>query len=115
MATEAETPADIDEATAKKAANRFDIRRIIGGVFLLYGLILTVVGIFGSEAVKNRGAGVNGTLWPARGMRAVGWLMAAGALTRRAEPPARRWPPGAARPPAQARRRVERGERRAVG
>ena len=45
MATEAQQPPDVDAAAAKKAANRFDIRRIIGALFLLYGAILTVVGI----------------------------------------------------------------------
>ena len=55
MATNAEKPPEIDEATAKKAANRFDIRRIIGGVFLVYGVILTVVGIVGSDDREDQG------------------------------------------------------------
>ena len=33
---------DIDEAAAARAANRFDIRRIIGGLFCLYAVILIV-------------------------------------------------------------------------
>ena len=55
MATEAQDAPDVDAAAARKAANRFDIRRIIGGLFVLYGVILTVVGIVGSEAIKNEG------------------------------------------------------------
>ncbi len=38
---------DADEVAAARAANRFDIRRIIGGLFLLYGVILVVTGIVG--------------------------------------------------------------------
>ena len=40
---------DEDEARAARLANRFDIRRLIGAVFLLYGLILTALGVFGSS------------------------------------------------------------------
>ena len=50
---------DEDEARAARLANRFDIRRLIGAVFLLYGLILTVLGVFGSSQVKNKAAGLN--------------------------------------------------------
>jgi xanthine/uracil/vitamin C permease (AzgA family) len=89
MATNAETP-EIDEAAAKKAANRFDIRRIIGGVFLLYGLILTVVGIVGSDAVKTKAAGVNVNLWTGLAMLVVGAMMVAWALMRPVEPTAPR-------------------------
>jgi hypothetical protein len=73
---------EIDAATAAKAANRFDIRRIIGGLFLLYGLILTVVGIVGSDAVKNKAAGINVNLWTGLAMLAVGAMMIAWALMR---------------------------------
>ena len=45
---------DEDEIQAARAANRFDIRRIIGGLFVLYSLILIALGIFGSEHVKNK-------------------------------------------------------------
>jgi hypothetical protein len=84
MANEPDAAAEpeIDEATAAKAANRFDIRRIIGGLFLLYGLILTVVGIVGSDEVKNKAAGINVNLWTGLAMLAVGVLMVVWALTR---------------------------------
>ena len=88
MATEAEKPPEIDEATARKAANRFDIRRIIGGVFLVYGLILTVVGIVGSDEVKNKAAGINVNLWTGLAMLVVGAMMVAWALMRPVEPSA---------------------------
>jgi len=50
---------DEEEAQAARVANRFDIRRLIGGLFLLYGLILTVLGLVGSHQVKHKAAGIN--------------------------------------------------------
>ena len=73
---------EVDAATAAKAANRFDIRRIIGGLFLLYGVILTVVGIVGSTEVKNKAAGINVNLWTGLAMLVVGALMVMWALMR---------------------------------
>ena len=51
--------ADSDEQEIREAtlANRFDIRRLIGAVFVVYGLILTALGVFGSSHVKNKAAG----------------------------------------------------------
>ena len=46
---------DEEEIEAARTANRFDIRRLIGGLFVLYGLILIVLGLFGSHAVKTQG------------------------------------------------------------
>ena len=73
---------EVDEITAAKAANRFDIRRIIGGLFLLYGVILTVVGIVGSDEVKNKASGINVNLWTGLAMLVTGALMVAWALMR---------------------------------
>ena len=42
-----------------RAANLFDIRRIIGGLFLLYGITLTVLGLDTSDADLRRADGVN--------------------------------------------------------
>ena len=89
MATDAQQP-DVDAAAARKAANRFDIRRIIGGLFLVYGVILTVVGIFGSEATKTKASGINVNLWTGLGMLVFGALMVTWALTRPVEPDAPR-------------------------
>jgi hypothetical protein len=83
MAAEAhEPPPDVDAATAAKAANRFDIRRIIGGLFLVYGAILLVIGLAGSDAVKHKAAGVNVNLWTGLGMLVFGVLMVFWALSR---------------------------------
>jgi len=88
MASDAQAPSEIDEETARKAANRFDIRRIIGGLFLVYGVILAVVGIFGSEATKTKASGINVNLWTGLGMLVFGALMVTWALTRPVEPDA---------------------------
>ncbi len=73
---------DEEEIEAAKTANRFDIRRLIGGLFVLYGLILTVVGIVGSTHVKTKAAGINVNLWTGIGMLIFGALMIFWALTR---------------------------------
>jgi hypothetical protein len=71
-----------EEIRAARAANRFDIRRLIGGLFVLYGLILTVMGIVGSAHVKHQAAGINVDLWTGLGMLVFGALMIFWALFR---------------------------------
>jgi hypothetical protein len=71
-----------DDVKTAKAANRFDIRRIIGGVFLLYGAILTIVGVVGSDHVKNKADGINVNLWTGLAMLVFGALMVFWALSR---------------------------------
>ena len=71
-----------DEAEAARMANRFDIRRLIGGLFLLYGLILLILGLVGSHAVKTKAAGINVDLWTGIGMLIFGAVMVFWALTR---------------------------------
>jgi hypothetical protein len=77
---------DEEEIQAARIANRFDIRRIIGGLFVLYGVILAIVGIVGSDEVKNKAAGVNVNLWTGLGMLVVGALMIVWALARPVAP-----------------------------
>ena len=77
---------DQDEAEAARMANRFDIRRLIGAVFVLYALILLALGIFGSHAVKTKAAGININLWTGIGMLIFGALMIFWALARPVEP-----------------------------
>jgi hypothetical protein len=80
--------ADSDDQESREArlANRFDIRRLIGAVFLLYGLVLTALGVFGSSHVKNKAAGLNIDLWAGLGMLVFAGLMIAWALLRPVEP-----------------------------
>ncbi len=73
---------DEEEAQAARAANKFDIRRLIGGLFCLYGVILVALGVFGSHEVKNKAAGINVDLWTGLGMLVFGGLMIFWALSR---------------------------------
>jgi hypothetical protein len=67
----------IDEAEAAElehgsARNLFDLRTIIGGLFTLYGVVLTVYGIFDSKADITKAAGVRINLWTGLSMLALG-------------------------------------------
>jgi hypothetical protein len=77
---------DEQEAEAARNQNRFDIRRIIGGVFVFYGIVLTVLGIVGSHHVKTKAAGINIDLWTGIGMLIFGGLMIFWALSRPVAP-----------------------------
>jgi hypothetical protein len=77
---------DEQEVREAELANRFDIRRLIGAVFVVYGAILTALGIFGSSHVKNKAAGMNIDLWAGIGMLVFAALMIAWALLRPVEP-----------------------------
>jgi hypothetical protein len=75
--------ADDEEEIAKaKAANRFDIRRIIGGLFVVYGITLLIAGIAGSHHVKTKAAGINIDLWTGIAMLVFAIVMIAWALLR---------------------------------
>jgi hypothetical protein len=77
---------DEEELAAARIANRFDIRRIIGALFILYGVVLTVTGIVGTHEIKNKAAGINVDLWTGLGMLVVGALMIFWALARPVAP-----------------------------
>ena len=71
------------ETTSKRrAANLFDLRRIIGGVFIAYGILLTILGLLASDADIKKAADVNINLWTGLGMLVFGILMIAWALLR---------------------------------
>ena len=71
-----------EESRAARAANLFDVRRFIGGLFLIYGVILFVLGIGASDADVEKAAGVNVNLWTGLAMLLVGALFIAWALWR---------------------------------
>ena len=48
---------------ARRAANLFDLRRIIGGLFAIYGVILVILGLGASDAEIDKAAGWNLNLW----------------------------------------------------
>jgi hypothetical protein len=67
---------------ASQAANLFDLRRIIGGVFTIWGVLLIILGATDSEAEANKAAGININLWAGIGMLVFGLIFVAWALTR---------------------------------
>jgi hypothetical protein len=67
---------------AAQAANLFDLRRIIGGLFVFYGALLFLLGLFDSQEEIDKAAGVNINLWAGLGMLVVGALFIVWALTR---------------------------------
>jgi hypothetical protein len=67
---------------AERAANLFDIRRIIGGLFLLYGLVLLVLGFGASDADIRRAHGLNVNLAVGIALLVVACFFVAWALLR---------------------------------
>jgi hypothetical protein len=65
-----------------RAANLFDVRRFIGGLFAIYGVILTILGIGASDADIDRAAGINVNLWTGLAMLAVAALFLVWAFAR---------------------------------
>ena len=55
----------------QQTAGAFDIRNVIGGLLGLYGLVLTLMGIFG-DAETDKTGGVNANLWAGIAMLVVG-------------------------------------------
>jgi hypothetical protein len=66
----------------ERAANLFDLRRIIGGVFVLYGVVLTVVGLTDGQAELHKAAGLRINLIAGLGMLALGIIFLIWAFTR---------------------------------
>src|ERR1043165_7264013 len=50
----------------------FDIRRIIGALFVLYGILLTIVGILDGQEALQKALGVRINLWVGIGMLIIG-------------------------------------------
>jgi hypothetical protein len=65
---------EVSELQAKSAtaARIFDLRRIISGLFVLYGIIVTIAGINPSDSSLDKSEGVNINLWTGLGMLLLG-------------------------------------------
>jgi len=63
---------DLERRSA--AARLFDVRRVIGGLFLVYGLIVTLLGVFDSPAEIDKAQGVRINLWMGLAMLVLGAL-----------------------------------------
>ena len=69
-------------AEEERAANLFDLRRIIGGLFVLYGVVLTIVGLTDSAAEVHKASGLRINLIAGLGMLALGIIFLIWAFTR---------------------------------
>ncbi|GGY22892.1 hypothetical protein [Streptomyces djakartensis] len=78
------------EGKSATAARLFDIRRIIGGLFVIYGVIVTIAGFTASDADLDKAEGVNINLWTGLGMLLLGLFFLAWLKLRPVAPP----PPG---------------------
>ena len=65
----------------ERAANLFDLRRIIGGLFTVWGVLLIILGATDSDAEINKAAGININLWAGFAMLLFGVLMLVWAFT----------------------------------
>ena len=75
-----------EEAEARDRAtgvtSLFDLRMVIGGLLALYGVILTIMGLFASEDTKAKAAGININLWAGLVILAGGAIFLAWARLR---------------------------------
>lgn len=65
---------EVDEAERESgtAARLFDVRTVIGGLFVVYGLLIGAAGIAPSEQSLAKSQGVAINLWTGLGMLAFG-------------------------------------------
>jgi hypothetical protein len=70
-----DTPETGPTTAPKSAAARlFDLRSLIGGLFVLYGIMLIVAGSFTSKANLAKATNININLWMGIGMLVLGVL-----------------------------------------
>ncbi|MGV9337593.1 hypothetical protein [Streptomyces sp. NPDC003688] len=88
-ATEQDVQREVTELEGKSAtaARIFDLRRIIGGLFVVYGVIVTIAGITDSQAAIDKAEGVNINLWTGIGMLILGVFFLAWLKLRPTPPP----------------------------
>ncbi|MES4886830.1 hypothetical protein [Streptomyces sp. NPDC096012] len=75
------------EGRSATAARIFDLRRIIGGLFVVYGVIVTIAGITDSRSAIDKAQGVNINLWTGIGMLLLGVFFLAWLKLRPTPPP----------------------------
>ncbi|MFE7646380.1 hypothetical protein [Streptomyces phaeoluteigriseus] len=97
--SEADVQREVSELEEKSAtaARIFDLRRIIGGLFVVYGVIVTIAGLTDSDAEIAKAQGININLWTGLGMLALGVFFLVWMKLRPSVPPAQ-LPPEALEP-----------------
>ncbi|MFB6983368.1 hypothetical protein [Streptomyces scopuliridis] len=81
------------EAKSATAARLFDIRRIIGALFVVYGIIVTIAGITASDADLKKAQDININLWTGPGMLVLGLFFLIWLKLRPTAPPTPSAPP----------------------
>ena len=74
MAASSKSTPEPEEETKSAASRLFDIRLLIGGLFIVYGVLLSIYGFFPSAAELKKAAGININLWLGLGMLVLGLL-----------------------------------------
>jgi hypothetical protein len=87
--SEREPREQITETEEAEASDRlkgvttlFDLRMVIGGLLTLYGVVLTVMGLFASDDAIAKAAGININLWAGLVILAGGAVFLAWVLLR---------------------------------
>lgn len=62
------------EERRSAAARLFDVRLVIGGLFVVYGVIVALLGLFDSPSELEKAEGVRINLWMGLAMLALGGL-----------------------------------------
>ncbi|MEU0204814.1 hypothetical protein [Streptomyces canus] len=88
------------QAQSATAARIFDLRRIIGGLFVLYGIIVTIAGINPSDSALDKSEGININLWTGLAMLLLGIFFLVWLKMRPTPPPVPEVTPGE-EPPEQ--------------
>jgi hypothetical protein len=81
LIAEAES-AEAESQRAARAANLFDLRRLIGALFAVYGVILVILGLGASDAELDKAAGWNLNLGTGIAMLALAALFLIWAFSR---------------------------------
>jgi hypothetical protein len=64
-----------EEARSASASKLFDIRQVIGGLFTLYGVLVTGAGLLDGDAARKKASGIDINIWTGLGMLALGATM----------------------------------------
>ncbi|MFI0152693.1 hypothetical protein [Streptomyces lydicus] len=75
------------ERESATAARLFDVRLIIGGLFVVYGVIVTIAGLTAGDADLKKAQDININLWTGLGMLALGLFFLVWLKLRPAVPP----------------------------
>lgn len=71
-----------EEREVVRSTRRWDLRRILGALFVVYGVIVTIIGIVNMGADEKRTGGIAINLWAGLAMLVLGILFLVWDLTR---------------------------------